>query len=272
MIDSDATGAVNETASHASSVAAHFRSLLRVLPLALLIGLIVGLLVGLGRAWLAPPQYQAEAVARISTQTAQLPAGDAYIEELRAPYTALITDDRVIDSVQGQLGGEQVKRSDLAVAAGLAPTTLRVVATGESAARATAVAAAAVTALDQVNIGIESATISARVAEMRTTVQSLESQIGALEKGDAQKEALSSQLGELTQAMAAAQVSTANRLVLLTVDPPEKTSPKPVAEGAVAAVVAAIAAAEVLAWRRRRTDGTSDETTTDPLRSQVSDQ
>ncbi|EOM78107.1 hypothetical protein DW322_07605 [Rhodococcus rhodnii] len=235
-------------------MAGHFRSVARVLPVALALGLLAAAGLAAARAFFVADEFEAIAVAQVRTADRASGYGDAYTEHLRAPYEALLRDPRVSDSAAERAETTTDGIVDrIESAAGRSPEILELAATGPSPEQASALAAAFVDALDHTMLAIDSEANAAEITQMRSSLAVLDAELGALPPGDPGIPLARSERDSLAQQLATAQAAPADRLLTLSVSAdPDPVSPRPIAEGSVAAVVVTILAAEILVLVERR--------------------
>ncbi len=235
----------------------HFRDLARVAVPALLIGLFVGVCVFGLRTVLVSKEYSATVVAEITPARDIIP-GDAYIEQLRAPFIALSTDENVLEQVLTQVdtGWDTAElREHVTTGPGTTPSLLLFTATAASSEQAERVARAMVSAISSAAVSNHARDISRAVDELRAQITAERARNNALpDRGDSKAES-NATLADLNSQLTRLQNSSTDNLTILAAPSAgaKPVSPNPTQEGAVVAIVAAILAAEILVVLRGRT-------------------
>ncbi|MEH3156381.1 MAG: hypothetical protein PGN29_13920 [Gordonia paraffinivorans] len=179
-------------------LAGHFRDLARMLLPALLIGVIVG---GAVFAYLSAQtkQYSASVVTQVTTQ-GEIVAGDAFVEQLRAPFQELATDDGVLAQVLTQVStgwttGEL--SSHVTLTPGTAPSLLTFTATADSPRTAQQVARAMVAAVAQANEANAARDVARRVDQIDASIAFEQARNGRLAAGSDARTQSDARLAEL---------------------------------------------------------------------------
>ncbi|GAC51610.1 MULTISPECIES: hypothetical protein [Gordonia] len=234
----------------------HFRDLARVALPAILIGLLVGACVFGLRTALVPKEYSATVVAEI-TPSGDIIPGDAYIEQMRAPFIALSTDENVLQQVLTQVdtGWDTTElREHVTTGPGTTPSLLLFTATAPSSEQAENVARAMVTAISAAAISNHARDISRVVDQLRAQITAERARNRALpDRGDSKAES-NATLADLNSQLTRLQNSSTDSLAILAAPSAgaKPIAPNPTQEGAVAAIAATILAAELLVLIRGR--------------------
>ncbi len=234
----------------------HFRDLARVAVPAILIGLFIGVCVFGLRTVLVSKEYSATVVAEITPASDIIP-GDAYIEQMRAPFIALSTDENVLRQVLTQVETDwdtAELREHVTTGPGTTPSLLLFTATAPSSEQAEEVARAMVSAISSAAVSNHARDNSRAVDEMRAQITAERARNQALpDRGDSKAES-NAMLADLNSQLTRLQNSSTDNLTILAAPPAGETpvTPNPTQEGAVAAIVAAILAAEILVLVRGR--------------------
>ncbi|WP_238422461.1 hypothetical protein [Gordonia sp. 'Campus'] len=234
----------------------HFRDLARVAIPAILIGILVGASVFALRSALVPKEYSATVTAEITPAGTIIP-GDAFVEQLRAPFVALSTDENVLRQVLTQVDtgwttGEL--SSHVTTTPGSAPTMMDFTATAPTSEQAEDVARAMVTAISAASLSNHARDITRQIDQMRAQVTAERVRNRALpDRSDAKVES-DATLADLDSQLTRLQNSSSDTLTVLAApsvsDVP--VAPNPTQEGAVAGIAATIIAAELLVLFRGR--------------------
>ncbi|MCX6468617.1 MAG: hypothetical protein NTW76_04795 [Corynebacteriales bacterium] len=237
-------------------LAGHFRDLARVLLPALVIGALVGAGVFIARSTLVDKEYSASVVTQITT-SGEIVAGDAFVEQLRAPFEELASDDGVLTQALTTVDtgwDTGTLRSHLTLTPGTSPALLTFTVTAGNPRTAQQVARAVVDAVAQANQSNAERDVSRRVGQIDTSIDSEQARNARLPANSSARTASDVRLAELRAQRDQAAASGGNQLTVLSVPDASSTpiSPKPVSEALVAAVVAFIVAAELLVLARGR--------------------
>ncbi|GAA1887082.1 hypothetical protein [Williamsia serinedens] len=236
-------------------LAGHFRDLARMLLPALLIGVLVG---GGVFAYLSAQtkQYSASVVTQVTTQ-GEIVAGDAFVEQLRAPFQELATDDGVLSQVLTQVSTGWTTSelsSHLTLTPGTAPSLLTFTATADNPRTAQQVARAMVAAVAQANEANAARDVARRVDQIDASIAFEQARNGRLAAGSDARTQSDARLAELRAQRDQIAGAGGNQLTVLSV--PEASSspvsPKPMSTALVAGIVAVIVAAELLVLARGR--------------------
>ena len=238
-------------------LAGHMRELGRALLPALIVALVVGAGVFYVRSELTDKQYAASIVAEVKPAQTLVP-GDAFIEQMRAPFIELATDSGVLEQVLTEVDTD-MDASELAssveLSPGTSPALLTVTVTTRSPQLAADLAQAMVSAMARTSTANALRDSSARTDEGQSAIDAQQSQVDALPADDPSRPASLSELAELRTRQSELQ-ATAGGDQLVVLSNPEQSStpvsPKPVSEALVAALAALIVAAELIVLLRGR--------------------
>ncbi|MGJ0117682.1 hypothetical protein ACQ7HM_00615 [Williamsia sp. MIQD14] len=243
-------------------LAGHFRDLARVLLPALVIGALVGAAVFVGRSTLVDKEYSASVVTQITT-SGEIVAGDAFVEQLRAPFEELASDDGVLTQALTRVDtgwDTGTLRSHLTLTPGTSPALLTFAVTAGSPRTAQQVAQAVVAAVAQASQDNAARDVSRRVEAIDTSIDTEQARNSRLPAGSSARTASDVRLAELRAQRDQVAAAGGNQLTVLSVPSASSSpiSPKPLSEGLVAAVVAFLVAAELLVLARGRLGRTNN--------------
>ncbi|MGZ8176739.1 hypothetical protein ACXVUM_02315 [Williamsia sp. SKLECPSW1] len=237
-------------------LAGHFRDLARMLLPALLIGALIGAAVFAYLSTQVSKQYSASVVTQITTQS-EVVAGDAFVEQLRAPFEELASDDGVLAQVLTQVDtgwSTATLRSHVTLTPGTAPSLLTFTATADDPRTAQQVARAMVAAVAQANEANAARDVSRRVDQIDASIAFEQARNGRLAPNSDARTQSDARLSELRAQRDQIAGGGGNQLTVLSV--PEASSspvsPKPLSTALVAGVVGVIVAAELLVLARGR--------------------
>lgn len=223
--------------------------------------LLIALLVGAGvyglRAFATEKQYAATITTEIVPAGEVIP-GDAFIEQLRAPFIGLAADNDVLQQVVSQTdtgwtAGELA--SHLELAPGTSPALLDFTVTADSPEQALDVARTTVTTVAQAAGANAARDSQGSLEQVQASIAAEEARVAQLIPGDPSRTAAEQSLTQLRDQATQLQTSGGgDRLVVLAVPEPSDTpvSPLPVSEASVAAIAAFIVAAELIVLLRSR--------------------
>ncbi|WP_256987644.1 hypothetical protein [Rhodococcoides fascians] len=238
-------------------LAGHMRELGRALLPAVIIAVLVGAGMFYLRSELTDKQYAASIVAEIEPAQTLVP-GDAFIEQMRAPFIELATDRGVLDQVLNQVDADMDASqlaSSVELSPGTSPALLTVTVTTRSPELAAELAEAMVSTMASTSSANAIRDSQERTAEGQSTVDAQQARVDALPADDPSRPAALSELARLrTQQSELEAAAGGDRLVVLS-KPEQSTtpvSPKPVSEALVAALAALIVAAELIVLLRGR--------------------
>ncbi|MFC9981731.1 hypothetical protein [Gordonia sp. NPDC127522] len=234
----------------------HFRDLVRVAVPAILIGILVGASVFALRTALVPKEYSATVVTEITPAGTIIP-GDAFVEQLRAPFVALSTDENVLQQVLTQVDTGWTTSelsSHVTTTPGTAPTLMDFTATAPTSTQAEDVARAMVTAISAASLSTHARDITRQIDQLRAQVTAERVRNRALPDRSESKVESDATLADLDSQLTRLQNSSSDTLTILAAPSASEVpvSPKPAQEGAVAGIAATIIAAELLALFRGR--------------------
>ncbi|MGU3293540.1 hypothetical protein [Williamsia sp. M5A3_1d] len=237
-------------------LAGHFRDLARVLLPALVIGALVGAGVFVARSTLVDKEYSASVVTQITT-SGEVVAGDAFVEQLRAPFEELASDDGVLTQALTEVDtgwDTSTLRGHLTLTPGTSPALLTFTVTAGNPGGAQQVARAVVDAVAQANQTNAQRDVSRRVDAIDTSIDTEQARNTRLPANSTARNASDVRLAELRAQRDQVAAAGGNQLTILSVPSASSSpiSPKPLSEGLVAAVVAVIVAAELLVLARGR--------------------
>jgi capsular polysaccharide biosynthesis protein len=237
-------------------LAGHLREFARALVPALVVALIVGGLVFVTRTMFADKEYAANLVTEI-TPSGELVPGDAFVEQMRAPFMGLAQDTTVLDQVLSEVDTDwdaQTLSEHVELSKGPAPQILIFTATAGSPELAEQIARSMVVTVSQAAFANHSREISAQLDQIQASIGAEEARNATLLPEDPARPESDRQLAELRGQLETLQNSGGDTLTLLA-SPAQDTSPvspQPVSEGLVAGVVTLIVVAElIVAWRSR---------------------
>jgi capsular polysaccharide biosynthesis protein len=236
-------------------LAGHFRDLARMLLPALLIGAIVG---GAVFAYLSAQtkEYSASVVTQVTTQN-EVVAGDAFVEQLRAPFEELANDDGVLAQVLTQVStgwDTATLRSHVTLTPGTAPSLLTFSATADSPRTAQQISRAMVAAVAQANEANAARDVARRVDQIDASIAFEQARNGRLAPNSDARTQSDARLAELRAQRDQIAGAGGNQLTVLSVPAASSSpvSPKPMSTALVAGIVGFIVAAELLVLARGR--------------------
>ncbi|GAA2065713.1 YveK family protein [Williamsia deligens] len=241
-------------------LAGHFRDLARMLLPALIIGALIG---GAVFAYLSTQtkEYSASVVTQVTTQN-EVVAGDAFVEQLRAPFEELANDDGVLAQVLTQVDtgwDTATLHSHVTLTPGTAPSLLTFAATADNPRTAQQIARAMVAAVAQANEANAARDVSRRVDQIDASIAFEQARNGRLAANSDARTQSDARLAELRAQRDQIAGAGGNQLTVLSVPSASSSpvSPKPMSTALVAAIVGVIVAAELLVLARGRL-GTSN--------------
>ncbi|MFI8565342.1 hypothetical protein ACIGGF_02120 [Rhodococcus sp. NPDC078407] len=238
-------------------LAGHMRELGRALLPALIVAVLVGAGVFYLRSELTEKQYAASIVTEIEPVQTLVP-GDAFIEQMRAPFIELATDRGVLDQVLAQVdaGMDAAElASSIELTPGTSPALLTVTVTTRSPELAADLAETLVSTMASTSSANAIRDSQERTQEGQSTIDARQSQVDALPADDPSRPASLSELAELrTRQGELEATASGDRLVVLSNPEQSATpvSPKPIPEALVAALAALIVSAELIVLLRGR--------------------
>ncbi|WP_415976635.1 hypothetical protein [Rhodococcus sp. 077-4] len=238
-------------------LAGHMRELGRALLPAVIIAALVGAGVFYLRSELTDEQYAASVVAEIKPAQTLVP-GDAFIEQMRAPFIELAKDRGVLDQVLGQVDSDldaAELASSVELSPGTSPALLTVTVTTRSPELAADLARTMVSTMASTATANAIRDSQERTDEGQATLDAQQARVDALPADDPSRPASLSELADLRTRQSELQAAAGgDRLVVLS-NPEQSTtpvSPKPVSEALVAALAVLIIAAELIVLLRGR--------------------
>ncbi|WP_378400652.1 hypothetical protein [Rhodococcus daqingensis] len=249
-------GSTHRDAPPPIDLVGHGRALARAALPALLIALLVGAAVFGLRTALTTKQYEATVIAQISTAGGVAP-GDAYIEQLRAPFVGLANDATVLDSVLGQFDtgwDGPTLAAHTKFAPGPSPAILSVTVRADSPELAGKLARAMVVAVDQAATGQRAQEVEKQVAQIQAGIAAAKARNAAKDPDDPAQQTADAEVNAMVDEIAKLQVNGGSRLMMLSApnQSTEPVAPKPLAESIVAGLFAFIVAAEAIVFARGR--------------------
>lgn len=236
-------------------LAGHMRELGRAFFPALVIGLLVGAAVFFARTELSEKQYSASIVTEIKPAQALVP-GDAFIEQMRAPFIGLASDNDVLEQVVSEVDTDWTAgtlASNLALEPGTSPALLVFTVTAPSPELALQLTQSTVSTVAQAANANSARDTQSQLEQLQAAVAAEEARNNALPDGDA-KTASNATLSDLRGQLAQVQSGGGDQLVVLSTPEQSDTpvSPKPFSEASVAALAALVIAAELIVLLRSR--------------------
>ncbi len=237
-------------------LAGHMRELGRALLPALLIAVLVGAAVFYVRSELTEKLYSASIVTEVKPSQTLIP-GDAFIEQMRAPFIELSSDTEVLGEVASQVGTDMTASeldSNLSLSPGTSPALLTFEVTAESPELARELAQSMVAEVSQTAAENYARDTTSQVERLQASIADQEARVDSLAPDDPARVPAETQLASLREQLATVQNTSGDQLVILA-SPPQSTepvSPKPVSEALVAALTALIVAAELIVLLRGR--------------------
>lgn len=237
-------------------LAGHMRELGRALLPALLIALLVGAAVFYVRSELTEEQYSASIVTEVKPSQTLIP-GDAFIEQMRAPFIELASDTGVLDEVVSQVNTDMTAtelESNLSLAPGTSPALLIFEVTAGSPELALELAQAMVAEVSQTADENYARDTAGQVERLQASIAEQEARVASLAPDDPARIPAETQLAALREQLSTAQNTVGDQLVILA-SPPQSTepvAPKPLSEALVAGLAALIVAAELIVLMRGR--------------------
>lgn len=238
-------------------LAGHLREFGRALLPALVVALVVGGVVFGLRALLAPKEYSATLLTEI-TSSKELVPGDAFVEQMRAPFMGLAQDTNVLNQVLGEVDTDdwdvQTLSEHVELSKGPAPQILVFTVTADSPETAEQLARSLVITVAQASFANHTKDIGRQVDQIQAAITAEQARSSLLAPDDPTKVESDRQLAELQTQLAALQDSGGDQLTILA-SPEQDTepvSPQPLSEALVAGLVTLIVVAEcIVLWRGR---------------------
>jgi capsular polysaccharide biosynthesis protein len=234
----------------------HVKELARAFLPALAVALIVaGAVFGL-RTALAEKQYAATIVTEITPAQTPLP-GDAFIEQMRAPFIGLARDADVLNQVLSQVDtGWDAATLDahLQLAPGPSPQLLIFTVTAGSPELARQLAQSFVVTVAQASFANHTRDLGKQLEEVQASVSGEEATNATLAPEDPARGASDARLADLREQLAALRNTGGDTLTVLATPEqnPSPVSPQPVSEALVAGLTALVISAELIVLCRSR--------------------
>lgn len=234
----------------------HFREMGRAFLPALVIALIVGGAVFGIRSELAPKQYAASVVTEIRPAGEIVP-GDAFIEQMRAPFMGLAVDRDVLEQVLSQVNVDwdaATLERNVQLAPGPSPALLVFTITAPSPELAGEIARVMVLTVAQASFANHTRDVGRQADQLEASIAAEEARILALPPDDPARTASQQYLEQLRNQLTTLQSSGGDELTVLAT--PEQgsapVSPKPMSEALVAGLATLILVIEfIVLWRSR---------------------
>ncbi len=237
-------------------VVGHLRDLARALLPALVIALVVGGAVFGLRTALVPKEYSASIITTISPAHELVP-GDAFVEQMRAPFMGLAQDTDVLNQVLSEVDtgwDAATLRQHVELTPGPAPQLLVFTVTAGSPDLARRIVASMVVTVTQAAFANTARDVSRQIEQVQAAIAAEQARSGLLAPDDPSRADSDQRLGQLQTQLATLQNSSGDQLSILSTPEQDPTpiSPQPVSEALVAGVATLIAAAELIVlWRSR---------------------
>lgn len=236
-------------------LAGHVKELGRALLPALLIAVVVGAGVFAVRTVVTPKEYAASIVTEIRPAQAPVP-GDAFIEQLRAPFMGLSKDTAVLNQVLSEVdtGWTAAELSSrVATDAGPSPQLLIFSVTAGSPELAQQLVKSMVVTVAQAAFANHERDTGARLEQVQASIAAEEAANSLRTPEDPARAISDARLADLRSQLSALQAGGDSLTVLATPEAdPNPISPKPVSEALVAALFALVIAAELIVLYRSR--------------------
>lgn len=237
-------------------LAGHMKELGRAFVPAFLIALIVGAAVFYVRSELTDKQYSASVVTEIKPAQTLIP-GDAFVEQMRAPFIELATDTDVLNRVLSEVDTNMdagTLSSHVSLVSGTSPALLTFTVTADSPELALQLAQSMVSTVAQAANANYARDTQGQIEQAQASLSAAESKVNALAADDPSRTTAQSELTSLQEQLTQLQSGGGDQLVVLS-SPEQSTdpvSPKPLSEALVAALAALIVAAEAIVLLRGR--------------------
>jgi capsular polysaccharide biosynthesis protein len=244
-------------------LAGHFKELGRALLPALVIALLVGGAVFGLRTVLTPKEYAASIVTQIRPAQAPVP-GDAFIEQLRAPFMGLAQDTTVLNQVLSEVDTNwdaATLSQHVALSPGPSPELLIFTVTANSPEQAQQLVKSMVVTVAQAAFANQQRDTGARLDQVQASIAAEESANSLRAPDDPSRRISDARLADLRSQLSALQAGGDSLTVLSTPSAdPKPVSPQPISEALVAALVALVVAAELIVLFRSRIGATPNRT------------
>lgn len=237
-------------------LAGHMRDLGRALLPALLIAVIVGGAVFAVRSLLVPKEYEASVIAEITPAQTLIP-GDAFIEQMRAPFVGLAEDSDVLNQVLWEVDtgwDTQELREHIRLSPGDSPALLVFTATANDPETARQLARTMVINVARKAAANDATAVARQLEGLQAAIAAEQAHVDSLAPEDPNRVRSEERLAELRSNVGALQNSSSDQLTVLST--PDQSlapvSPRPLPEAMVAGVVTLIIAAELIVLSRGR--------------------
>lgn len=233
-------------------LAGHFRELGRALLPALLVAVVVGGAVFGLRTALATKEYAATIVSQITPAQTLIP-GDAFVEQMRAPFMGLAQDTNVLNQVLSEVDtGWDVDtlKEHVELTPGPAPQLLVFTVTAGSPEVAGQLARSMVVTVAQASFANHARDVGRQTEQVQASITAEEARNSTLAPEDPAKAESDRQLADLRSQLATLQSTGGDQLAILSTpqQDPDPVAPRPVSEALVAALAAWIIAAESIVF------------------------
>jgi capsular polysaccharide biosynthesis protein len=236
-------------------LAGHFKELGRALLPALVIALLVGGAVFGLRAVLTPKEYGASIVTEIKPAQTPIP-GDAFIEQMRAPFMGLAQDTNVLNQVLSEVNtgwSAATLREHVQLAPGPSPMLLIFTVTAPSSDMARQLVKAMVVTVAQAAFANNERDAGTKLEQVQASIAAEEAANATRAPDDPARAQSDARLSDLRSQLSGLQTGGDALTVLAT---PETSaapvSPQPLSEALVAGLAALVVAAElIVVWRGR---------------------
>lgn len=237
-------------------LAGHMRDLGRALLPALLIAVIVGGAVFALRSLLVPKEYEASVIAEITPAQTIIP-GDAFIEQMRAPFVGLAEDSDVLNQVLWEVDtgwDTQELREHIRLTPGVSPALLVFTATAHSPETARQLARTMVINVARKAAANDATAVARQLEGLQAAIAAEQARVDSLAPEDPNRVRSEERLAELRSNVGALQNSSSDQLTVLSTPEQSLTpvSPRPLPEAIVAGVATLIIAAELIVLSRGR--------------------
>jgi capsular polysaccharide biosynthesis protein len=237
-------------------LAGHFRELGRAFLPALLIALVVGGAVFGLQTLLVTKQYAASIITEITPSQTLIP-GDAFVEQMRAPFMGLAQDTNVLNQVLSAVDtgwNADTLREHVELTPGPAPQLLIFTVTADKPELAQQLARSMVITVAQASFANHARDVGRRTEQVQASITAEEARNSTLAPDDPAKPDSDKELTNLRAQYASLQSISGDQLTILSTPQqnPDPVSPRPLSEGLVAALATLIVAAELIVFLRSR--------------------
>jgi capsular polysaccharide biosynthesis protein len=237
-------------------LAGHFRELGRAFLPALLIAVVVGGAVFGLRTVLVAKEYAASIVTQITPSQTLIP-GDAFIEQMRAPFMGLAHDANVLNQVLAESDtgwNADTLSQHVELTPGPSPQLLVFTATAGTPELAAQLARSMVVTVAQASFANHARDVGRQVEQIQASVAAEEARNATLGPEDPAKADSDKKLADLRVQLSNLQRADGDQLTILSTPEqgPDPVSPRPASEALVAGLAALIVAAELIVLLRSR--------------------